>query len=272
MSIELFGREIALQKKAEQKIITQQLEKRGIQPCLCIIRDSQNPVIEKYVTLKKKYGADIGIEVNDILTSPENLAAEIERANQDSNIHGIILQFPISQPERATELTALIASQKDVDGLNETQSDFVSATATAILWFLEGNKINLVNKKIALVGYGRLIGRPLEKIFQSHQYNFQIFRSADEARLATELINFDVIISATGQPSLIKSDMLKDGAIVVDAGTASEQGKIIGDVSDSARRRSDLQISAKFGGVGPLTITVLFEHTLQAAQKQLKKE
>ena len=81
-----------------------------------------------------------------------------------------------------------------------------------------------------------------------------------------ELINYDVIVAATGVPGLIKSRMLKMGAVVVDAGTASEGGVIKGDLDDEARERDDLTLTPKIGGVGPLTVTMLFEHVLQAAE------
>ncbi len=266
MCEELRGKEISLQIKDNQVKTVLGFKKNGIFPCLCIVRDSQNPVIEKYVQLKKKYGEEIGVRVEDILVKTDELAETIEKLNQDEKVNGLILQFPILDKDKGDELSNLIAAHKDVDGLNEKKSNFNSATAEAILYLLEKNNIDLLNKKIALVGCGKLVGRPLIKIFTERNYNFEIFRSKDEAKLAKELPGFDIIITAVGKANLLTSAMIKDGAIVVDAGTACEDGKILGDVSDCVRERNNVKISAKIGGVGPLTITILFAHLIETCE------
>ena len=100
-------------------------------------------------------------------------------------------------------------------------------------------------------------------MWQDSKYDVTVFHRGDDL---TQLVNFDVIVSATGSPHLITNDLVKSGAIIVDAGTASEGGVLVGDVADEVRERADLSaITPKVGGVGPLTVTALFEHVLQAA-------
>lgn len=237
-------------------------------PKLLIIRDNENPVIKKYVNLKIRYGDDIGAIVEDFYTeNPDEIAEKIATANHDQNIHGIIIQLPLTNKENTDSLVNLINPEKDVDGLGEN-SNYDSATATAILWLLTGYDVKLENQKIALVGRGKLVGMPLFKMFKVSNYDVEIFHRGSDL---TKLKNFDIIISATGVPGLISDNFVKPGAILVDAGTASEKGVIKGDLDEKIRERKDLSaITPKLGGVGPLTVTCLFEHLLQAFKEQSK--
>lgn len=261
---ELNGREVADFIKNSQAASVAKLD---FTPRLLILRDNDNPVINKYVNLKIRYGADIGVEVVDqILPNLDQLKSALKLHNQDPSTHGIILQLPLKNTDvDVSEIVSLITPDKDVDGLSET-AKFDSATATAVHLLLNSYDISLQQKKLAIVGYGRLVGKPLAKIWQNSGLNPTIFRRHDDL---SKLINFDIIVSATGSPRLITSDMLKSGATVVDSGTASENGILLGDVDDSVRDRSDLSaITPKIGGVGPLTIAVLFSHLITAATKQ----
>lgn len=255
----LNGEELAGFIKERQAAQVRQMRKR---PKLLILRDSDNPVITKYVNLKKQYGEDIGVEVLDICAKPNALQEEIICANKDESIDGIILQLPIQDKDKTDEITNLIAPEKDVDGLSEN-GNFESATATAILWLLAGYDIKLENKKIAIVGRGKLVGAPLYKMFKNSNYNVDLFHRGDDL---TNLKRYDIIITATGAPGLISSSMIKPGAIVIDAGTASEKGVLKGDLKEEVRERTDLTaITPKLGGVGPLTVSALFDHVIQAS-------
>ena len=233
-------------------------------PTLLIIRDSDNPVITKYVNLKIKYGEDIGAKVIDYRAKDsKDIETKINEANKDPNINGIILQLPILEKDQTEKLTNLIDPAKDVDGLGEN-GKYDSATATAILWLLAGYDIDLKTKKIALVGRGKLVGAPLYKIFTASNYDIELFHRGSDL---TKLQNYDIIITATGVPGLILDDYVKPGAIIVDAGTASEDGVLKGDLDPKVRERNDLSaITPETGGVGPLTITCLFDHLLQASK------
>ena len=239
-----------------------------VTPTLAIIRDSDNPVIAKYVSLKQRYGDDIGVQVLDCpATSPADIEQKILEANDNPDIHGIILQLPLATVTDKAEtdrLTALIAPGKDVDGLSG-HGDYDSATATAIIWLLAGYDIKLNQAHIAIVGRGKLVGAPLYQMFTASNYDVTLFHRGDDL---TKLKNFDIIISATGVPGLISDDLVSPGAVFVDAGTASEKGILKGDVADAVRDRKDLAaITPAIGGVGPLTVTCLFDHLLTAANK-----
>ncbi len=256
----LDGRELADFIKERQ---AHQIKSLRIKPTLLIIRDSDNPVITKYVNLKIKYGEDIGVKVIDYCAKNSNdIETKILSANNDPGISGIILQLPIIEKDKTDELTALIAPEKDVDGLSPN-GNYDSATATAINWLLAGYDIKLENRKIAIVGRGKLVGAPLYKMFTNSGYNVELFHRGSDL---TKLNQYDIIITATGVPGLVSSSMVKPGACLIDAGTASEKGILKGDVSDDIRIRTDLAaISPKTGGVGPLTVTCLFDHVIQAA-------
>ena len=254
----LNGKELAGFIKERQSHVA-----RSKHATLLIIRDSNNPVITKYVNLKIRYGEDIGVKVIDYLAKDsDDIASKIKEANNDSSISGIILQLPIIEKERTDELTALIAPEKDVDGLSGN-GNFDSATATAINWLLAGYDIKLAGAKIAIVGRGKLVGAPLLKMFTNSGYDVKMFHRGDDLSV---LKNYDVIITATGKPGIITNEMVAPGTVIVDAGTASEDGVLKGDVADEVRARGDLAaITPKIGGVGPLTVTCLFEHVLEAA-------
>lgn len=254
---ELNGRELAGFIKERQ---VHQVATMTIKPKLLILRDSDNPVITKYVELKKRYGNDIGIVVEDRLVS-DALREEIIRANSNPSINGIIIQLPLINKSHTETLCDLIAPEKDVDGLG-IHANFDSATATAILWLLAGYDIKLDNQKIAIVGRGKLVGAPLYKIFTNSNYHVDLFHRGSDL---TKLNQYDIIITATGVPGLISSSMIKPGAVVIDAGTASENGVLKGDIDDEVRSRTNLAaITPIKGGVGPLTVSCLFDHVIQA--------
>lgn len=270
----LDGRELAGFIKERQANVVREMRSRKVFPKLAIVRDSDNPVIVKYVNLKKQYGEDIGVAVEDIKIDAVKNEKSLRKAqeklmelNRDDSVSGIIVQLPLTDTSYTDPLVNYIYPTKDVDGLNMVASPrfFESATATAITWLLAGHGIELSDKRVALVGFGRLVGQPLAWIFHNSGVSAEIFRHDSDL---SKLSDFDVIISATGVPHLIKSDMVSGGAVVVDAGTASEDGVLVGDVDEAVRKRNDLlAITPKVGGVGPLTVGVLFEDVIQAAER-----
>ena len=266
----LNGLEIADYMKENQAHTVKVLRSNKIRPKLVIIRDNASPVIAKYVALKQQYGADIGVEVEDWLR--DDIRAAIQEANADNSVHGIIVQLPLNDMSEIDAIVAEITPEKDVDGLasnNRAKEKvvFESATATAVNWLLAGYDVDLAQSRIAVVGRGRLVGRPLIRMWQNSGYDVTAF--GHDSDLA-ELKNYRVIVSATGVPHLIKSEMVAPGTTVVDAGTASEGGVLVGDVDKSVRLRKDLAaITPKVGGVGPLTVTALFEHVQRAALSQI---
>ena len=242
-------------------------------PRLVIFYSNEDPVIETYMRLKISYAEDILIEAEKRFVSPENLAKEIQKANLDETIHGIIVQLPLKKSsgekiegEELRCILSQISPEKDVDGLSG--DIFISATAQAINWLLVGYNIELRNKKIAIVGQGLLVGRPLSNMWLKSGYDVTVFDKNNSGEMKECLSKFDIVVSATGVPGLITSEMLKPNVIVVDAGTASENGIIKGDIAEEVRQnRKDVTITPKIGGVGPLTIASLIDNVIISARK-----
>ena len=261
---ELNGLELAgFIKERQAKQVRALRQAWHINPRLAIVTDVENPVIETYMRLKQRYGADILIDV-EIHRVPADGALEvIQELNNRDDVQGIILQLPISNSDQTEELLESIREDKDVDGLRK-RAIFQAATPTAISWLLAGYGVDLKNKKVAIVGRGRLVGAPLEKMWLKSGVDVTVFEKGDDL---SQLINYDIVVSATGVPGLIKSQMIKPKTVVVDAGTASENGKIVGDVSEEVRQRNDVIITPKKGGVGPLTVSALFDNVITACLK-----
>ena len=171
------------------------------------------------------------------------------------------MQLPLEDSAQTDEILNSIKPSKDIDGLGEN-SEFKSATATAIIWLLNGYNVELRGKSIVLVGEGRLVGAPLREILEKSGLK-PIVLDENSKDITEPLKAADIIVSATGQPGLIKSQWLKPKCVVVDAGVAVENGKVSGDIEESAYKRNDLKITPKKGGVGPLTIAVLFDNLLR---------
>ena len=261
---ELNGSELAgFIKERQAKQVRALRQAWHINPRLAIVTDVENPVIETYMRLKQRYGADILIDVEIHRVSAGGALEVIQELNNRDDVQGIILQLPISNPEQTEELLESIREDKDVDGLRK-KAIFQAATPTAINWLLAGYGVDLKGKKVAIVGRGRLVGAPLEKMWLKSDVDVTVFEKGDDL---SQLINYDIIVSATGVPGLIKSQMIKTKAVVVDAGTASENGKIVGDVSEEVRQRNDVIITPKKGGVGPLTVSALFDNVITACLK-----
>lgn len=242
----------------------------GVTPCLAIVRTGSSQVTDTYLRLKQEYGLDIEVDVNVYSSTDTDLFNQIKKLNDDKNVHGIIIQLPLADPAMTDAAVKMVNSDKDVDGLGE-KSDFVPATAVAIDWLLSGYNIELSGKKIAIVGKGRLVGAPLAKLWKQSGLDILVCDSKTE-NLDTVLRSADIIVTATGFPGLITSKMIRSGAVVVDAGTASEQGRIVGDLADNVRERSDIIITPIRGGVGPLTISALFDNVLTSARKASNKK
>lgn len=263
----LNGRELAEFIKQRQLQAARSLIAQGVQPKLAIIRTNPDPVVDSYMKLKQGYGDDIGVQV-DVHTIQQSEAAQrIAGLNQDSSVHGIIVQIPLPDPAETTDILNAVAAAKDVDGL-AARTDFDPATPQAILWLLAGFNIDLNAKHIVIVGHGRLVGRPLAAMLQASGHDVEIVdKQTSHDELTSSLQQADVLITATGVPGLIRADMVKPGAVIVDAGVATDSNGLVGDVSPDVRELPDITITPKQGGVGPLTVCALFENVLKAVAK-----
>jgi len=235
-----------------------------IYPRLAIIVTTDHPAINTYVRMKERYGDDIQVETELHRIDQADAPALIETLNADPAVHGIIVQLPLADPSQTDELVNLVVPEKDVDALG-SEATLDPATPMAILWLLAGYNIELKGKRIVLVGRGKLVGAPLERMLTTSGLDVRVADRSTED-LGAFLADADIIVTATGQAGLITSPMIKQGAVVVDAGVAGEQGKTVGDLDEGVYERADLTITPQKGGVGPLTICALFDNVIRAAR------
>jgi methylenetetrahydrofolate dehydrogenase (NADP+)/methenyltetrahydrofolate cyclohydrolase len=265
----LDGNELAGYIKARQVRAVRGLRQHHkIIPRLAIVVANDNPVIDTYVRLKQEYAQDILIDVDVYKVAQDAVETKIAELNTDQLVKGIIVQLPMSDPTQTDQLVKKIALSKDVDGLTD-DSPFDPATAIAINWLLTGYNIELNGKKIVIVGRGRLVGKPLYRMW--HNSGLNVTALGRDADLKSELAEAEIIVSATGSPGIITSDLVPIGAVVVDAGTADDSGEIVGDVAPEVRQRADVTITPEKGGVGPLTIAALTDNLIKASQGFLPK-
>lgn len=261
---ELSGLAIKTEIQNEHKTRVASLCEKGLKPKLAIVTTGNNPTIDLYIRLKQKYGAEIGVDVEVYTESLQTITTRLDLLSSDIFVTGIIVQLPLSDVSKTDEVLAHIPHDKDVDALR-ADSAFTPATPQAIIWLLEKNGVVLAGHKICIVGKGRLVGAPLAKLLDIKGITYTALEKGDDIK--SVLLQATLIIAATGVPNLIQSDMVASGAIIVDAGTAVEDGKVVGDVSEDVRKRNDITITPTKGGVGPLTICALFDNLLSTYQK-----
>lgn len=262
----LNGSELAgfIKERHAKQVRTLRVQK--IFPKLAIVQVKDDPVINTYVRLKKQYGSDIGIDVDVHTPEQSDVPELLSQLNNDPSVHGIIVQLPLEDTSETDKVVNLVAPRKDVDALGG-QSKFEPATPMAIVWLLAGYNVDLAGKHILLIGRGKLVGAPLEKILKSSGHKVEVI-DREIKDLASYTKEADVIITATGSPAVLYSNMIKNGAVVVDAGVASEEGRTVGDLAPEVRSRDDLTITPEKGGVGPLTVCALFENVIRAANQK----
>lgn len=241
----------------------------GVVPKLAIIVTTDHPAIAVYVRMKQRYGTDILVAVDVHRVAQAEAPALITQLNADTSVHGIIVQLPLEDPAQTDEITNMVAPEKDVDALGKA-AVYDPATPMAILWLLAGYNIDLRGKHIVLVGRGKLVGAPLERILQAGDYDVTVAdrKTPDIAAVVSEA---DIIVTATGQAGLITAAMIKPEAVVVDAGVAGEQGKTVGDLAADVYEREDIKVTPQKGGVGPLTICALFDNVIRAARQTISE-
>lgn len=266
----LNGRELAgFIKERQAKQVRALIQAHETVPKLAIVQVKDDPVINTYVRLKQAYGADLGIAV-EVFNPPQAQVPElIEKLNNEPTIHGVIVQLPLLDTSQTDEVVNMVSPHKDVDALG-ANAIYSPATPLAIMWLLAGYNIELRGKKILLIGRGKLVGAPLEKQLLQSDYDVSVAdRSVSD--LSSLTLDSDVIITATGSPAILYPDMIKHGAVVVDAGVASEDGKTVGDVAPEVYERDDLTLTPVKGGVGPLTVCALFENVIRATQESIRE-
>lgn len=262
----LNGRQIADFVQVRQtKAVARLKQTSGQTPGLAIIVTTDNQSINTYVNLKQAYAEAIGVNFVQHRVSQAELPSLMSKLKTDKTIHGVVLQLPLADPTETDKLCKLIPAVKDIDGLNPASS-YDGATAQAVNWLLTGYNIELKDKRIVVIGQGKLVGAPLLKIWQAGQL---AVKAMDKDNLSRSSIKqAQVIVTATGQPNLLQADDIGPRAVVVDAGSACVDGQIAGDLDPQIyQNRDDLTITPKIGGLGPVTIAVLFENLLAAAEQ-----
>jgi len=241
-------------------------QSKGVEPRLAIIVCNNDPVIKTYVSCKQQYGQNIEALVDVYNVDQTEVSNLVQKLNKNKKVQGIIIQLPLSNKEQTDSILSLINPKKDIDGLTK-KSIWDPATPTAILWLLAGHNVELKNKKIVIVGQGRLVGAPLRLMLRASGVEALAVdaKTKNPNRIISQA---QVLITATGKPGIIKASMIPKNCVVIDAGTASENGVIKGDLADDVYLRQDLSITPKTGGVGPLTISALFENLIRAARQQ----
>jgi methylenetetrahydrofolate dehydrogenase (NADP+) / methenyltetrahydrofolate cyclohydrolase len=261
---ELNGSQLAgFIKERQARAVRALRQAHHIAPKLTIIVTVQEPVIEIYMRLKKNYGADIGIDVDIHRIKQSEVISLLKKLNDDDSVHGIIVQLPLEDPEETETIVNAVSPNKDVDALGKSAS-FDPATPTAILWLLAGYNIDLRQKNVAIIGRGKLVGKPLEHMLLNSGVQARAYDANDD--ISQPVAQADIIITGTGKPEVLKSTMIPQGAVVVDAGVAVEEGRAVGDLAADVYEREDLKITPRKGGVGPLTVCALFENVINAAK------
>jgi methylenetetrahydrofolate dehydrogenase (NADP+)/methenyltetrahydrofolate cyclohydrolase len=264
----LNGSELAEFIKERHAKQVRALRAQKISPKLAIVQVKDDPVINTYVRLKNKYGADIGVEVETHTPKQEDARKLIEQLNKDKTVCGIIVQLPLTDPSQTDEIVNIVAPEKDVDALGK-KAQFEPATPMAIMWLLAGYNVSLQGKKVLLIGKGKLVGAPLEKILKNSGIEVTVVDGPTD-RLAKLTEGSDVIITATNTSGILNASMIRPDSVVVDTGVAEEEGELVGNVDPEVYNRDDIVITPQKGGVGPLTVCALFENVIRAAQNAAK--
>lgn len=286
-------------KKSAQKLreeITLQVEKlkkeRNVTPGLAVILVGEDPASAVYVANKKKATVGAGMNSHEFklpsTTSQEELIAKIEELNQDHNIHGILVQLPLPKHIDSNKIIHAINSKKDVDGFNVVNAGklaigqingpdkaMVPCTPLGCVHLIkETIGDDLAGKKALVIGSSNIVGRPLSRLLGLEKCTVTVANTATKD-LKAHCLQADILISATGVHNLVKEDMVKEGAIVIDVGINRiqlENGKtkLAGDVDFENVVNKVAAITPVPGGVGPMTIAYLLKNTLDCCINSIK--
>lgn len=258
-----YGKLVA--EKIYEKIEKEKLSLKE-KPFLAIILVGNDPASLAYVHLKEKIAARLGFGfkiyhfLEDI--KQEELESLISDLNNNDFISGVVIQLPLPDSIDTEKIIKKVDERKDIDGFS---GSFVAPTAQAILDILDYYQIDLKQKKIVIVGHGRLVGQPLEIILKTKNIFVTVCDSKTE-NLKDETLQADILISATGVPGLITPEMVRPDAIVIDAGSSEANGKMVGDVTPAVYEKIT-GFTPNPGGVGPVTVAELFLNLVKATKK-----
>ncbi len=275
----LNGKELAAKKKEQLKVEVEELKEKGITPGLAVILIGEDPASQTYVGGKRKACEQIGIhsvliEMEDSITE-EELLAEIDRLNEDDTIDGILVQLPIPAHISEQAVIERISPEKDVDGFHPIsigkmmtgQETFLPCTPHGVLVMLKDANIELAGKHVVVVGRSNIVGKPVGQLLLNEHatVTYCHSRTKDLRALTTQA---DILIVAIGKANFIEAADVKEGAVVIDVGINRINGKLCGDVNFESVKEKASYITPVPGGVGPMTITMLLENTIQSARNR----
>jgi len=249
-------------KKLSLKILREVKEKIKKQLKLAVILVGDNKVSQTYVKQKKNACKEIGIDFElfkfPLDINEADLKQEIVKIAKDPVNSGVVIQLPLPQEFDIQEILNLIPPEKDIDALSE-KSIYISPIVKGIKRLLKEYNISIRDKSIVLIGKGRLIGRPLALWLEKEKADFS---SVDKSvrDISSFTLKADIIISGAGKPYLITKDMVKQGAVIIDAGTSSEKGRSVGDVDFRSVSEKAGYITPVPGGIGPMTVACLLDN------------
>ncbi len=263
--------------------IKQEVLSLPFDPVFCDILVGSDSVSRKYVDIKAKTAESVGIkfkavEFRESITT-EEIIDEIERLNKVPYMCGIIVQLPLpSHIDRQTVLDA-ISPALDVDCLGKASNEIFYQsshsenflgypTALACVRILDSLQLDLTNKNIVVLGQGTLVGRPVSHLLEVRGYT--VIRVDKNTENITEILqSADVIISGIGRAKFISKDMIKEGVVIIDAGTSEEDGAIVGDLDIESVEEKASFVTSSPGGVGPVTVALLLENVLRVAKRRV---
>ncbi len=276
----------ALSKKIEERVAADVKilkEKTGRTPGLAVILVGNDPASQAYVSMKKKacdrvgfYSVTHEMPVNISQNAIENT---IEMMNKNPNIDGILIQLPLPPQIDTTKLLELVAPNKDVDGfhpynvgrLTTGLEGFVPCTPLGVMDLLKEYNIDPKGMNAVVVGASNIVGKPMAALLLNADATVQITHIFTKDLKACTL-NADIILVGAGVINLIKEDMVKEGAVVIDIGiNRAPNGKLVGDVDFEKVAPKSSFITPVPGGVGPMTIAMLLQNTLRAAEAHARE-
>jgi len=283
MALIIDGKAIARKIRGEIATETQRLAAQGVRPGLAVVLVGENPASKVYVSMKEKACSDVGI-FSDEYTLPDTteeaeLLALIDKLNHDPKIHGILVQLPLPKHMDDSRILEAISPDKDVDGFHPFNMGrliigkpvFQPCTPFGIMVLLKESGIDLKGKEVVIVGRSNIVGKPVAFMCLQQHATVTIChtRTVD---LPAKIGAADILIAAAGKAEMVRGEWIKEGAVVIDVGVNRlPDNRLVGDVEFDAAARRASHITPVPGGVGPMTITMLLQNTLQSAQMSFEK-
>jgi len=281
----LNGKELADRLNSElRNKINLDYQTTGIKPKLAAILVGDDPASKLYITIKRRTCAEIGIDstlikLNGDVSNAE-LFTKISELNDDTSVHGIILQLPLPVKLKPYTLGFIekIDPLKDVDGLHpinkgklfDYNEEIVPATPKGIITLLEYYNVELKGKHVVIINRSNLVGKPLIFMFLKRNATVTVCHTST-SDLENHIKKADILVVAIGLPDFITKDKIKEGVVIIDVGTSRVNGKTRGDVKFDDVFDTCSWITPNPGGVGPMTVSFLLQNTYNAYKRQISE-